>query len=101
VVHKGLEDFAGHRKGGQAYCAIVFCSEKCAQRIEQADKLVNSVRFDKINIRAVVEVESTDEADYLFMPSTLANSITPLDTSAFEFEKSDTYTADGWVFVRK
>ena len=97
VALTALQDFVGLRKGGQTICAIIFCQENkpetCGQRFEE--NLVDSFRFDKMSVKAVVELESSEAEDYLFMPTTLDNSITPLGVSSFGLEQSEIYTIEG------
>lgn len=89
-------------KSKELYCAVVACSmnsaDTCGKRFQPSDDVVPSIKFKKIKINMIVELETTQN-DYLVMPTNVDMSILPLQTGQFSFERSSVYIENKWVAI--
>lgn len=81
-------------KSKEVYCAVVACTSdsasSCGKRFQPSDAVVSSIRFMKVEINMIVELETTQN-DYLVMPTNVDFSILPLQSNQFTFKRSPVY----------
>lgn len=94
AVFSGREKYIDE-KSKELYCAVVACTTNsastCGKRFQPSDDVVPSIKFKKITVNIIVELETTQN-DYLVMPTNVDLTILPLQTSQFSFERSQVYT---------
>jgi pantetheine hydrolase len=93
IAFNGVRNYANTRNGGEIYCAIVACLNEtdamtCGRKFESSEKLVPSVLFHSIKIKASINEDDSDNG-HLVMPTSLDFSINPLPTGEFEFTVED------------
>ncbi|KAG5681836.1 hypothetical protein PVAND_011244 [Polypedilum vanderplanki] len=88
IAFNGIRNYANISNGGEIYCAIVACINEsdpmtCGMRFQNSEKLVPSVLFHSIKIKATID--ENESSSFLIMPTTLDFSIRPLSVDDFEF----------------
>ncbi|CRK97662.1 CLUMA_CG011047, isoform A [Clunio marinus] len=105
--HYKVTVFSGKEKqinehSKEIYCAVVACTsdstKSCGTRFQPSDNLKPSVKFERIKIKMIVELE-TAQNDYLVMPTNVDFSILPLDTSQYNFERSAVYSNEDKQYI--
>ena len=85
MVFSGSKDVSGILKMGQIQCAIISCEDEgnCGSR--HGNKTPR-IKFHEIRIEMSVK---DDGAEYFFMPSTLVNTLHPMEVDNYDFKSHE------------